>query len=242
MHTLLLIEDDEEISQLLSRLLGNDGYRVDCAYDGEQGLRQALSGDYDVIILDIMLPKRDGLDVLQNLRRQKNTPVLMLTARGDDIDRIIGFEMGADDYLPKPFNPRELAARLKAILRRVSLDRMETQDTSAIDLQFGPLTLSPRRREVRLRDELINLTSTEFNLLQYLLERPGITMDKNELTQAALGRQLSRYDRAIDMHVSNLRRKLEDALQIKTIRGIGYMLAEQEPNGALAEKGEPDAL
>lgn len=226
MHHLLLIEDDQEISELLSRLLSSDGHQISQAFDGDTGLQKALEESFDLIILDIMLPGKDGLEVLKELRKHKSTPVLMLTARGDDIDRIIGLEMGADDYLPKPFNPRELQARLKAILRRVSLDQQSPENIE--DIHYGPLTLSPQRREVCINHQPVALTSTEFTLTYYLLQHQGKAIDKNTLTQETLGRDLSRYDRAIDMHVSNVRRKLENALMIKTIRGIGYMVPLQE--------------
>lgn len=223
---ILLVEDDFEISELLVALLSKEGFNITCAFDGNEGLDNALERNFDLLILDIMLPGRDGLEVLRELRKTKNTPVLMLTARGDDIDRIVGFEMGADDYLPKPFNPRELVARIKAILRRVGFDHA-TADSKATVLSTNDIEVKPQSRQVFLNAEEVELTNAEYNILVELLRNKGIVIDKAELTQRALGRKLTMYDRAIDMHVSNLRKKLgetsEGASRIKTIRGVGYL-------------------
>ena len=225
---LLLIEDDAEISELLVTLLSNEGFDITCSFDGDDGLYKASTNDFDLLILDIMLPGRDGLEVLRELRKTKNTPVLMLTARGDEIDRIVGFEMGADDYLPKPFNPRELVARIKAILRRVGLDRSAPATTQELILRNGDIEVKPQRHQAFLAGNEVELTNAEFNILVELLSHPGEVINKSDLTQRALGRKLTLYDRAIDMHVSNLRKKLgnitKDQPYIKTIRGVGYLI------------------
>jgi len=220
----LLIEDDQEISELLSTLLTKEGFTITTAFEGETGLSLALSKSFDIVILDIMLPGKDGLDVLSELRAQRTTPVLMLTARGEEIDRIIGFEMGADDYLPKPFNPRELVARIKALIRRVHLDS-QTSNVASILVLEG-ITLEPKRREVSINKQLLELTAAEYNILYELMIRPGEVISKSVLTEKALGRKFSLYDRAIDMHLSNLRKKMgheNTSGPIKTVRGIGYL-------------------
>lgn len=225
---LLLVEDDTEISELLVTLLSREGFKISCAFDGDDGLQQATNDRFDLVILDIMLPGRDGLEVLRELRKTRNTPVLMLTARGDDIDRIVGFEMGADDYLPKPFNPRELVARIKAILRRVGLDQADTSDARQTEIAHSDIEIKLQSRQAFLAGVEIELTNAEFNILTELLSHQGEVIDKSELTQRALGRKLTLYDRAIDMHVSNLRKKLGNAAdghpRIKTVRGIGYLM------------------
>ncbi len=225
---LLLVEDDAEISELLVTLLSNEGFDITCSFNGDDGLHKASTNDFDLLILDIMLPGRDGLEVLRELRKIKNTPVLMLTARGDDIDRIVGFEMGADDYLPKPFNPRELIARIKAILRRVGLDQSVPTTNQELILKNGNIEVKPQRHQAFLAGNEVELTNAEFNILVELLNHPGEVINKSDLTQRALGRKLTLYDRAIDMHVSNLRKKLgnvtKDQPYIKTIRGVGYLI------------------
>lgn len=218
---ILLIEDDTEISELLSSLLVQEGFTMTTAFDGVEGERLALKSHYDVIILDIMLPNKDGLSVLRDIRGQITSPILMLTAKGDELDRIIGFEMGADDYLPKPFNPRELVARIKALLRRVEIDQGQTTN-QASELVSDKIKLKLKTREALIEGEEIELTSSEFNILHALMRNANEIMTKAELTELALGRKLTLYDRAIDMHMSNLRKKL-DSEHIKTIRGSGYL-------------------
>ncbi|UZE96665.1 response regulator transcription factor [Alkalimarinus alittae] len=229
---LLLVEDDSEISELLVTLLSKEGFNITCAFDGNDGLDKAQLQTFDLLILDIMLPGRDGLEVLRELRKSKNTPVLMLTARGDDIDRIVGFEMGADDYLPKPFNPRELIARIKAILRRVGLDHEASKHDTPASLTTQDIEVKPQSRQVFLNSKEVELTNAEYNILVELLSHQGEVIDKAALTQRALGRKLTLYDRAIDMHVSNLRKKLGDTPEgqprIKTIRGVGYLFQVTE--------------
>ena len=223
---LLLVEDDLEISELLCSLLSKEGFSVQTAFDGNSAEEIALSNRFDLIILDIMLPGKDGLELLRSIRSQKATPILMLTAKADDIDRIIGFEMGADDYLPKPFNPRELVARIKALLRRVEMDSKPSSTQPSV-LEFGKLTVQFKSREVFIDGRLIELTATEFNIVSTFVLSPNEVITKATLTEQALGRKLSLYDRAIDMHVSNLRKKIP-VLEIKTVRGQGYMLQTSE--------------
>jgi two-component system response regulator CpxR len=219
-HTILLADDDTELCELLGEYLGQEGYDVRFAYDGEQALAESRRPGLDAMVLDIMMPRMNGIDVLRSLRKESELPVIMLTARGDDLDRIIGLELGADDYLAKPANPRELLARIRAILRRSS-----THSTVA-SIEVDDLVLNQAGRELRLESQLVDLTSTEFSILQLLLQRSGEVVEKKDLYLAALGREPVAYDRSIDMHVSNLRRKLGPARdgseRIETIRGIGY--------------------
>jgi two-component system response regulator CpxR len=219
-QTLLIADDDMELCELLREYLVQEGFEVRLAFDGEQALAESRRPGLDAMVLDIMMPRMNGIDVLRNLRKESELPVIMLTARGDDLDRIIGLELGADDYLAKPANPRELLARIRAILRRSN-----THSTSAI-LEADDLVLNQARRELRLDGQLKELTSTEFSILQLLLQRSGEVVEKKDLYLAALGREPVAYDRSIDMHVSNLRRKLGPAKdgseRIETIRGFGY--------------------
>ena len=218
--TILIADDDTELCELLREYLGLEGFEVRLAFDGEQALAESRRPGLDAMVLDIMMPRMNGIDVLRKLRKESELPVIMLTARGDDLDRIIGLELGADDYLAKPANPRELLARIRAILRRSN-----TQSTVAV-LEVGDLVLNQARRELHRDGLLIDLTSTEFSILQLLLQRSGEIVEKKDLYLAALGREPVAYDRSIDMHVSNLRRKLGQAMdateRIETIRGIGY--------------------
>ena len=221
-NKLLLIEDDQELSELLVQLLTMEGYEVETASDGEAGLAMALQEAHQLVLLDVMLPKLNGFDVLKKLRQQSQLPVLMLTAKGDEIDRVIGLEFGADDYLPKPFNDRELLARVKAILRRSQLMPQKTQK-----LQRGDVVLHHGRQEAFCGEEKLDLTGTEFLLLSELLEFPGELLDKNNLNQKVLGKRLQAFDRSLDMHMSNLRKKLpprsDNLPRIKTVRGHGYI-------------------
>lgn len=220
---ILLIDDDRELGEMLRDYLGEDRLEVTAALSGEDGLEAFAKSRYDLIILDIMMPGMSGLDVLRELRGEHDVPVIMLTARGDDVDRIIGLEFGADDYLPKPFNPRELTARIKAILRRASLAPQKTEDVAA-----GMLRLEPRTRSVYVGDERLRTTGTEYEILRCLLESPGEVVTKDTLSERALGRKLLPYDRSIDTHISNLRRKLvaagADNETITNQRGVGYLL------------------
>lgn len=225
MDKILIIDDDEELCELVSEYLTVEGFEISCVNDGESGLQQALSGDYDMAILDVMLPKMNGFDVLRNLREESKLPVIMLTARGDDMERIVGLEIGADDYLPKPFNPRELAARLRAILRRtvVSAD----DDTATEIIEADGVRVSPSSRIATLDGNELNLTSVEFGLLHELLREAGKVVKKEDLSESVLERKLSPFDRSLDMHISNLRKKLgpraDGSERIKTIRSVGYI-------------------
>lgn len=228
MNHLLIIDDDMELCTLLQDYLGPEGFVVEVVHDGEQGARQAVEKDYDLVVLDVMLPGLNGFDVLRRIRQKSRLPVLMLTARGDDIDRIVGLELGADDYLPKPFNPRELVARIRAIQRR---SEPQTADENAVSreprLIIGDLELDCGAREVLRNRQPVELTSVEFTLLEILLRQAGQVIEREELVRKALGRRLSPYDRSIDVHVSSLRKKLGHKVgsneRIKTIRGVGYL-------------------
>lgn len=221
---ILLADDDEELCQLLSDFLVREGFSVDIANDGATALQRITSENYDALILDVMLPQRSGIDVLRELRRDSRLPVLMLTALGEDIDRILGLELGADDYVPKPCNPREIAARLRAILRRT---RGETDATKLTDLAFGPVRLGAASRSVTVRGEPITLTGTEFNILAILMRDAGRVVSKDAIAQSVLGRTLRPFDRSIDVHISKLRRKLGPASDgdslIHTIQRGGYL-------------------
>jgi len=225
MDKILIVDDDEELCELVSEYLTVEGFDVKCANDGEEGLNQALSDEYDLAILDVMLPRMNGFDVLRKLRETSKLPVLMLTARGDDMERIVGLEIGADDYLPKPFNPRELAARLRAILRRATTRNDE--NGSGENLDVDGIQISPASRAAVLDGIDLNLTSVEFELLRVLLSEAGKVVKKEDLSQRVLERDLSPYDRSLDMHISNLRKKLgargNGTERIKTIRSVGYI-------------------
>jgi len=220
---ILLIDDDRELGAMLTDYLAADSLSVTVRNNGEQGLASFEQGSFDLIILDVMMPGISGLDVLQKLRLKSNVPVIMLTARGDDVDRIIGLEVGADDYLPKPFNPRQLLARIKAILRRAGPQAGETKV-----LELGDIRLDTRTHRASVHDSELKLTGTEFEILKCLLETPGQVVNKERLSERALGRRLLPYDRSIDTHISNLRGKLERAgdhhTTIQNQRGVGYLL------------------
>jgi two-component system response regulator CpxR len=225
MPKILMIDDDTELTQLVAEYLALDGFEFEAVHDGEQGLTRATDGKCDLILLDVMLPKRDGLSVLKALRQGPYCPVLMLTARGDDIDRILGLELGADDYLAKPFNPRELVARIKAILRRIELLQQEQHELSPL-LELNEVRLNAQNRQVSCAGHPISLTATEFQLLEQLMRRAGEVVSKDDLSRAVLGRRLQQYDRSLDMHISNIRKKLAQHSQsekIQTLRGSGYL-------------------
>lgn len=219
---LLLIDDDTELCAMLAEYLAPEGFRVTAMHDGESGAHAALTGNYEVVILDVMMPRLTGTETLRRIRAASQVPVLMLTAKGDDVDRIVGLELGADDYLPKPFNPRELVARLRAILRRGG----NTTDTTL--LHAGLLTVRPADRTADWRGQMLDLTSTEYNLLETLARHAGHVVNKADLSEQALARKLTRFDRSIDMHMSKLRNKLgvldDGRSPIQTVRGVGYQL------------------
>ncbi|MGA7801847.1 MAG: response regulator transcription factor [Gammaproteobacteria bacterium] len=227
MTRVLLVDDDLELCEMLAEYLTVEGFTVETAHDGEAGAaRAAAQGGYDVVVLDVMLPRLNGFEALRRIRQSSAVPVLMLTAKGDEVDRIVGLEMGADDYLPKPCNPRELVARLRAILRRTAAEHGE--GAGDMVLRAGGVSVRPAGRTAEWRGQSLDLTSTEYNLLEVLVREAGRVVTKAELSEQALGRQLARYDRSIDMHVSKLRRKLGAAPDgrspIQTVRGVGYQL------------------
>jgi two-component system response regulator CpxR len=229
MNKVLIIDDDEELCELVSEYLSVEGFEVESVHDGESGLQRARGGTYDLAILDVMMPKKNGFDVLRELRQSSQIPVLMLTARGDDMERIVGLEIGADDYLPKPFNPRELVARIRAILRRASGDGVDLGLPER--LHVDDLELSASSRSATLNGKPIVLTSLEFDLLAALARHAGTIVKKEELSETVLERELSPYDRSLDMHISNLRKKLglraDGSERIKTIRSVGYIYTVQ---------------
>jgi two-component system response regulator CpxR len=221
MDRVLIVDDDIELCRLLGERLSSEGFALEAVHDGPRGLERVLSAEHALVILDLMLPGMGGLDVLRRVRKQSPVPVLILTARGEDVDRILGLEIGADDYLPKPFNPRELIARIRAILRRTS--RTAASDNS---VSVGDLQLDPAAREVRMDGAPIELTSVEFSLLETLLRDAGHVVTREQLTETVLGRKLGPFDRVIDVHISNLRKKLNRAHgeeRIKAVRGSGYV-------------------
>ena len=226
MSQILLVDDDIELCEMLVEYLETEGFIVDVAHDGKRGVQKALSNHYEVLILDVMLPVLNGFDALRHIRTKSRIPILMLTARGDDVDRIVGLEMGADDYLPKPCNPRELVARLKAILRRVQSSNKDNLPTSM--LCSGKILIYPESRQVFYMEKILKLTSTEYNILELLVRNTGHVVSKESLSEQALGRKLTPYDRSIDMHMSKLRQKFRIANNsqelIQTVRSIGYQL------------------
>jgi two-component system response regulator CpxR len=228
MTRILVIDDDIDLCELLTDYLTTEGFSVEVVHDGEAGAARALAGDYALVVLDVMLPGINGFEVLRRLRAGSVTPVLMLTARGDDVDRIVGLEMGADDYLPKPFNPRELVARIRAVQRRTAA-APTTGTAQSESLVVGDVELDLGARSVHVGEMPVELTSVEFSLLEVLIRRAGQVVSREELSLQALGRELNAYDRSIDVHVSSLRRKLgalgEESERIKTVRGIGYFFS-----------------
>ena len=226
-NRILLIDDDRQLGALLKELFASKGYTMDLALDGEEGIRGALSSGCDLVVLDVMLPKKNGFEVLRELRRSSNIPVVMLTAMGEETDRIAGFEYGADDYLAKPFNPRELLLRVQAILRREAGRELAETDT----LVVGPLVLRIKQLEASVGDRLITLTATEERVLEELMRAPGKVQSREVLTERSLGRPRVAHDRAVDTHISHLRKKLgRDSLKrpvIRCVRGTGYLLVPE---------------
>lgn len=220
---ILMIDDDRELGAMITDFLATDKLAVTVRNTGEQGIEAFKAGSFDLLILDIMMPGISGLEVLKKIRQSSAVPVIMLTARGDDVDRIIGLEFGADDYLPKPFNPRELVARIKAILRRAQPQTDEEQV-----LELGEIRLDTRTHKAAVGNQELKLTGTEYEILKCLLETPGKVVNKEYLSERALGRRLLPYDRSVDTHISNLRGKLEKAGNrnetIQNQRGVGYLL------------------
>jgi two-component system response regulator CpxR len=216
---ILLIDDDVELCGLLTEFLKREGFTLECEHDGKRGLDRAARGEHDIVLLDVMLPSLDGFEILRGLRKHSKVPVIMLTARGEDVDRIIGLELGADDYLPKPFNPRELAARIRAILRRLEA-RPEAPGSR---LEVNGVTLDPGSRQVLTAGKPVELTTFEFDILEMLMRSAGRVLSRDALMENMYNRKSTPFDRSIDMHISHLRKKLETAHPlIKTIRGVGY--------------------
>jgi two-component system response regulator CpxR len=227
MDPILIVDDDVELCELLAERLASEGFNVEAVHEGAQGLDRAVSGGHSIAVLDLMLPGMPGLDVLRRLRARSNLPVLILTARGEDVDRILGLELGADDYLPKPFNPRELIARIRAILRRSS-----QQAACLPRIRVGDISLDPASREAWVGKRRINLTSVQYTLLEVLTREAGHIVARERLNELVLGRRLSPFDRSIDVHVSNLRKKLGDRPEgerIKAVRGAGYLFVASKP-------------
>lgn len=223
---ILLVDDDLELSALLKRYLERELFKVTMVHDAPSGQEEALSGKYQAVILDVMLPGGNGVDVLRAVRQRSDIPVLMLTAKGDEMDRIEGLEIGADDYMPKPANPRELAARLRSVLRR-----NRSGDIAETNLELDELSIDLDQHQVKKEGELVELTATEFNILCVLARDAGKVVEKNRLAEKSMQRSLTLFDRSLDMHLSNLRKKLGPNrlgnARIRTIRGIGYMYSPE---------------
>jgi DNA-binding response OmpR family regulator len=238
MDRVLVVDDDVELCSLVGEYLAPEGFSVESVAEGNKGLERALNGDHLLVVLDVMLPGLNGFEVLRRIRAKSTIPVLLLTARGEDVDRIVGLEIGADDYLPKPFNPRELVARIQAILRRTrTADKTGAPPPQEV-LHVGDVELDAGTRVVRLKGKPVDLTSVEFGLLQVLLREAGQVVPRERLTDIVLSRKFSPFDRSIDMHVSKIRKKLGDSDNgsdhIKTVRGVGYIFARppQKNGGA----------
>jgi len=233
MKNLLLIDDDKELVSLLAEFLSLENFNIDTAPDGELGLQKALTGNYDLLLLDVMMPRLNGFEVLKLLRQKSDTPVLMLTAKGDEIDKVLGLEMGADDYLAKPFSERELLARIRAILRRT---QYKNADLPANKLTHLDIELYPAQQQAICQDFTIELTGTELLLLEKFLAHPGELFSKAELSEEVLGKKLQPFDRSIDMHLSNIRRKLptrqDGQTRVKNFRGRGYMWLDGDVNAS----------
>ena len=231
-NRVLIIDDDEKLQKLLREYLRDNGFQVHSLLDGSDARRTIQTESPDIIILDIMLPGKDGLEVLKDIRRDYTVPVIMLTAKGEDTDRIVGLELGADDYLPKPFNPRELLARMKAVLRRaVSEGRDETAPKEALFIRAGGLTLNKARQTILMNDVEIELSSTEYQILEVLMKHPNTILSRDQLMTLARGRDFMAFDRSIDVHISKLRAKVESISglrdQIRTVWGSGYMFVDR---------------
>jgi two-component system response regulator CpxR len=230
MERILIIDDDIELCELVTEYLEPEGYAVEAIDQGQVGVQRALSGEHALAVLDYMLPGLNGFEVLRQIRAASQLPVVMLTARGDDVNRIIGLQLGADDYLPKPFNPMELVARINAVLRRSRL-QAEQRPLPEV-LVAGDIKMDSRTRTVSRASENVDLTVVEYSLLEKLLQSPGRIVTREELVREVLHRELSPFDRSIDTHVSNLRKKLGHEVngveRIKTVRGVGYIYAKDE--------------
>jgi two-component system response regulator CpxR len=236
MAAILLVDDDPELCRLLVEYLSREGFRVDVRHDGDEGCSAALGEDHDLIILDVMLPGMNGFDVLRVLRTSIQTPVIMLTARGEDVDRIVGLEMGADDYLAKPFNPRELTARIRAVMRRTAAyPSVSAEPAVAPPVILGDLQLDLGGISATVQGRAVPLTGAEFYLLAALVEQAGAPVSREQLAREVLGRELGPWDRSIDVHMSNLRKKLgpgaDGGSRIRAVRGEGYMILSAGASG-----------
>ena len=224
---ILLVDDDVELGTMLREYLNGEGFNAELVLTGRAGIEGALSGEYTALILDIMLPDMSGIDVLRQVRKKSRLPIIMLTAKGDNIDRVIGLEMGADDYMPKPCYPRELVARLRAVLRRFDENPDVSSANDSVIIQ-GDLALNPSTRSSEWQGKPFDLTASEFNLLELLLRSPERVVTKDELSDKGLGRPREAYDRSVDVHISNIRQKLAalpgNTLNIETVRSIGYRI------------------
>jgi len=231
MQQILVVDDDIELCELVAEYLEPEGYKVEAVHQGPEGVTRSLSGDHALVVLDYMLPGLNGLEVLRQIRAHSSLPVVMLTARGDDVNRIVGLQMGADDYLPKPFNPMELVARINAVLRRTQAEPDQQPVLEVVIV--GDIEMDKRTRAVRREGQPIELTAVEYSLLERLLQAPGRILEREELVKDVLHRELSPFDRSIDTHVSNLRKKLGHTVngveRIKTVRSVGYIYASPEP-------------
>ncbi|MBE0358353.1 response regulator [Pseudoalteromonas aliena] len=227
---LLMIDDDTGLCELLSEYLKAQGFEIQSVHDGEQGLKLAQANDYALILLDVMLPTLDGFEVLKQLRQSKLTPVIMLTAKGEDFDRIFGLELGADDYIPKPFNHRELLARVKAITRRI--EHINSLNMTASNkVLINGVIVNYAAREASINEHVLCLTGTEYEILALLCKNAGDVVSKELISEEVLGRRLASFDRSIDMHVSNIRKKIAEYIpteRIKTMRGTGYVFIQGE--------------
>jgi DNA-binding response OmpR family regulator len=231
MTNILMIDDDVEFVQMMREYLQPEGFAVASAHSYNSGLNAAREKKHALVVLDVMLPGGSGFDLLRTLRKESKIPVILLTGRGEAVDRIVGLEIGADDYLPKPADPRELAARIRAILRRTDRDSNEEKDDW---IRIGEVSLSPRRREILCKNVSVDATSFEFNILEHLMKNVGKIIPREELAQAALGRKLGMLDRSVDVHLSRLRKKLATcgaSEHIKSIRGSGYIFAGVRTDG-----------
>jgi len=229
---ILMIDDDKKLCRLVADYLGPMGYALEATHNGVRGLEMILAGNYKAVILDVMMPGMDGFEVLKRLRKRSDIPVLMLTAMGDETDRIVGLEMGADDYLPKTFSSRELLARLRAVTRRHSTHHQTATQTMDTTLIFGDLHIDPGARTARLGEKTLNLTPVEYDLLTLLAKAPGRVLTRDQLLDSVSGRSYDVFDRSVDVHISSLRRKLgEDPRNprfIQTVRTAGYMFKNPE--------------
>ncbi|CAH0352376.1 response regulator transcription factor [Aquabacterium sp. CECT 9606] len=230
MSKVLIVDDDVDLTAMLSQFLIREGFQVHVVHDGETGVEEATGGDYSVVVMDIMMPRISGIEALRRIRNTSNVPVLMLTARGDNIDRIVGLDMGADDYVPKPFNPGELVARIRAILRRVDGRDSATTNRGARELQAGGLKLWLGSRRAQWHDQPLELTGTEYTLLEVLARHAGQLVSRQDISMQAFGQPLGPFDRRIDVHISSIRQKLgmrsDGQSWIQSVRGQGYQLLE----------------